>query len=175
MAGVFVGHGVRQSGYLLATTHWLRWVRAHPSYREDFWSYESSIAVEGSFAMGGIIRTSDGNQFQMRWGKAKKFVEMYHLIQQAFAYDSDGSGDSADTETAVLPPLVQASRAACWNAQGGAPVGRGVHDSKNPAPVELSYRSVGPQLVALLFFRPTSVLGGRGVPLGNGTIAPRNI
>jgi hypothetical protein len=73
-------HGKTRIGYLMMTTHWLRWIQTFPTRTDDFWSYDYPIEANGSMGSGGVIATVSGDQFQVRWGKAKSFAALYRLM-----------------------------------------------------------------------------------------------
>jgi hypothetical protein len=83
----------------------LRWVQTLPFREEDYWTYDHAIELVGGPLTGGVIRPGDGNQYQVRWGKAKHFVEAYRLAQQAVGWDAThGSSDDRERPASSQPP-----------------------------------------------------------------------
>lgn len=89
LGAVRTQHGRYKRGYLLLTTQWLRWIQTIPTRTDEYWSYDYSLEISGGPVVGGVLRTPDGNQFQVRWAKAKDFAEVYRIVQQALIWDSD--------------------------------------------------------------------------------------
>ena len=90
LGAIKCGHGITSRGYLIATTHFLRWIQTLPIRDDDFWSYENALQVSGN-----VITTSDGMNFQVGFGNlglgshARKFAALYRAIQQAKAWEAD--------------------------------------------------------------------------------------
>jgi Short C-terminal domain len=87
LAALRVKHGAYRRGYLLATSLCLRWVQTLPVKLNEYWPYDYSLELDGAYISGGMIRTASGDQFQVRYGKAKSFVEVYQIAQQAIAWE----------------------------------------------------------------------------------------
>jgi tetratricopeptide (TPR) repeat protein len=94
LAAIKVMHGRLRSGYLLATTKWLRWIGTFPMRQDDFWSYEYKVEYEG-MGLGltrGVIILASGHQFQTWSSRGKRFVQMYSVIQQAMSWEASNTG-----------------------------------------------------------------------------------
>lgn len=96
-----VRHGQREAGFLMITTHFLRYVKAGRLFtvlkHDEFWPLSYDIETEGTLGPG-VIRTVTGHQFQI-WGmKAKKFRDFYHLAQLAFSWQAT----EAETQRVAL-------------------------------------------------------------------------
>jgi hypothetical protein len=82
-------HGPPRFGYLMATTHWLRWVQTAPSRIDEFWSYGYPIEYKRGGIGKAFFATSDGNQFQTAGAmpnEAKNFYELYRVAIQAASW-----------------------------------------------------------------------------------------
>jgi hypothetical protein len=90
-------HGSLRSGYLLATTSYLRWIQTVPGRRADYWDYSYPIEVVGGPMQSTVVRVVSGDQFQMRWSKAKALSEIYQYLQQAIAWEVQHQETEAPT------------------------------------------------------------------------------
>jgi tetratricopeptide (TPR) repeat protein len=96
LAAIKVMHGQLRSGYLLATTKWLRWIGTFPTRQDDLWSYEYKLEYKG-MGLGltrGVIILASGDQFQTWSVRGKRFMQMYSIIQQAMAWQASHTGES---------------------------------------------------------------------------------
>jgi hypothetical protein len=90
LGAIKCGHGLTNRGYLIATTHFLRWIQTLPFREDDFWPYNTVLQVSGN-----VITTSDGMNFQVGFGhlglasNARKFAALYRAIPQAKAWEDD--------------------------------------------------------------------------------------
>jgi hypothetical protein len=95
LAAMRTKHGGYRRGYLLITTKCLRWVQTFPYRDSDHWPLEYSLEIQGGPLQGGLIYPAGGRQFQIRWGKAKAFGEIYRLVQQAEEWESSRAFEAA--------------------------------------------------------------------------------
>lgn len=95
LLGLRTRHGRYQRGYLLATTHVLRWVQTIPSRSNGYWPYDYALELAGGITSGGVLRTMSGDQFQVRYSKAKSFLAAYQVIQQAHIWELSNPPASA--------------------------------------------------------------------------------
>lgn len=78
-------HGPRKWGYLILTSHGLRWFETVPFKGEEF--YAAPYEFEYS---GAMIRMPDGRQYQMKgFGAGRKFNALHQVINQADRWDTD--------------------------------------------------------------------------------------
>lgn len=96
-------HGRWRRGYLIATTRCLRYIQVLPTRNDDFWDYSYKLEVRGGIGLGGVIETVDGHLFQTRYGKARKFRDLYAAMQHATAWE---------VENAPQPVVVQQAQVA---------------------------------------------------------------
>ena len=94
-----VRHGQGEGGFLMITTHFLRYVKAGRLVtilkKDEYWPLDWDIEAEGTLGPG-VIRTATGHQFQL-WGtKAQRFLEFYRLAQLAMHWTA--SADATDRQ-----------------------------------------------------------------------------
>lgn len=109
-----VRHGQGEGGFLMVTTHFLRYVKAGRVVtflkKDELWPLDVGIEAEGMLGPG-VIRTESGHQFQI-WGvKAKKFVEFVRLAQLALSWDAneDASDRQMLHDAAAMATVTTAS------------------------------------------------------------------
>lgn len=98
IGAVFTNHGRYKIGYLMATTHQLRWVQTGvdlvwfriPWKDDDYFDY--GLAMDRS----GKVLSIGGSLFQVRGrGRAKRFIELFKLIQQALMWQNQREAQAA--------------------------------------------------------------------------------
>jgi len=99
LAAVKSEHGRMRRGYLLATTKWLRWIRTFPGRADDQWGYDYKLEYKGISITKAVIILGSGDQFQTYRTRAKPFVQMVNVIQQAMMWDA------AHTDQTVVEAL----------------------------------------------------------------------
>ena len=78
-------HGPRKWGYVIITTEGLRWFETIPFKGEEF--YPAPFDYEHS---GSMIRTPDGNQFQLKgFGAGRKFNAIIQVVNNAERWDDE--------------------------------------------------------------------------------------
>ena len=69
LSAMRVRHGISESGVLMVTTHWLRYVKQGRLFTaiasDEFWSLDGAFELEASMGGRPVFRTPDGNQFQV--------------------------------------------------------------------------------------------------------------
>jgi hypothetical protein len=95
LAGERVNHGLGEQGFLILTTHFLRYVKAGRMFtvvnKNDLWSLEAGAELN-RHANLGIITTASGDNFQFQGRSrknAKEFFELYQLAQLALRWDEN--------------------------------------------------------------------------------------
>ena len=85
LAGFRSQHGPRKWGYVILTSHGLRWYETVPFKGEEV--YPAPYEYEFS---GSMIRMADGNQYQMKgFGAGRKFRALIQVINQAEKWEED--------------------------------------------------------------------------------------
>jgi stress response protein SCP2 len=80
-------HGSWSWGYLVLTTHFVRWLPTGPRRGEDAYDYTDRIEVDT-----GVVRMDNGDQFQLKGLFAvRKFRALYQIVQQAAFWDHRNS------------------------------------------------------------------------------------
>ena len=98
-------HGRMRRGYLLATTKWLRWIRTFPGRADDQWGYDYKLEYKGISLTKAVIILGSGDQFQTYRSRAKPFVQMVNVIQQAMMWDADNTEQMVvDAMATSAPP-----------------------------------------------------------------------
>lgn len=104
LAAIKSEHGRMRRGYLLATTKWLRWVRTFPSRADDQWGYDYKLEYKGISLTKAVIILGSGDQFQTYRTRAKPFVQMVNVIQQAMMWDADHTEEAVVDAVTMTPP-----------------------------------------------------------------------
>ena len=95
LCAIKCGHGVLNGGYLIATTHYLRWIQTSPHRQDDFWTYANPLQLDGH-----ILVTPEGLQFQAHRRAARSFVAIYRVAQQAWNWEeSHPDGEAVNVPT----------------------------------------------------------------------------
>jgi hypothetical protein len=92
-----VRHGIAESGILMVTTHWLRYVKQGRIFtaiaNDEFWPLDGSFTLEANLGSSPLFRTAEGHQFQVLPAipfvsrrQAKAFLEVYKLTALATAH-----------------------------------------------------------------------------------------
>ena len=84
-------NGTRKFGYLMVTTHYLRWIQTFPRRQDDFWTYGNPLEVSGH-----VITTPDGLQFQTPAAHARRFTALYRVAQQAWHWEAGHAGEGPE-------------------------------------------------------------------------------
>lgn len=93
-----VRHGMLRTGFLLLTTHGVRWVQTVPIRSNDYWPLAAGIRMSGALGGGGVLHVPTGQQFQGLWTQCRAFVECFQLAQQAA-----GWAEQAEARDAAPP------------------------------------------------------------------------
>ena len=116
VTAIRVRHGQGEGGFLIVTTHFLRYVKAGRIVtflkKDELWPLDVGIEAEGLLGPG-VIRTQTGHQFQI-WGvKAKKFVEFFRLAQLALSWDANEDATEREMlhDAAAIATVTTASAA----------------------------------------------------------------
>jgi hypothetical protein len=69
IASMRVRHGLAEGGYLILTTHWLRYVKQGMVFtavaNDEFWPLDGALALEAPMGGRPLFVTPDGHQFQV--------------------------------------------------------------------------------------------------------------
>jgi hypothetical protein len=96
-------HGALRRGYLLLTTHGIRWVQTLPTFDEDLYSFDFRIEYKRIDMMKGMLVTHDGRQFQLRPGKGKAVRDLFMQVAQAITWETNNT-PATPAPTAAPPP-----------------------------------------------------------------------
>jgi DNA-directed RNA polymerase subunit RPC12/RpoP len=88
LCAIKCGNGMKNHGYLMATTHYLRWVQTFPRRQDDFWPYENPLMLDGH-----VLVTPEGLQFQAPARAARSFAALYRVAQQAWNWEDEHADD----------------------------------------------------------------------------------
>lgn len=110
LTGRWLRHGATETGLLMVTTHWLRYVKQGRLFTviedDDFWPLDGSLELQAHLASVPVFRTSDGKQFQIAPAvplvsrrEAKEFLEIYRLATLATLHLDGRRGQAGDGET----------------------------------------------------------------------------
>ena len=101
-----VNHGIGEQGFLILTTHFLRYIKAGRLItvlkKNDFWSLDSRVTLEGSPILG-VICTASGDNFQAQGRSrknAKEFFELYELAALSLQWTETQRRDLHDAAAA---------------------------------------------------------------------------
>jgi Short C-terminal domain len=106
-----VHHGALRSGYLLATTKYLRWIQTFPTRQEDVWGYDHKLEYKG-IGLGltrGVIILASGDQFQTWRARGKPFAQMYSIILQAVVWEASNADQTVVAAISRPPQSPSAS------------------------------------------------------------------